>query len=397
MLKIIKIMEKSELIKKVEELNKASYSDAAISRELNISESKARSIRSSLGLPIRNRTYISDDEVLEGVQAGLGYTAIAKKYNTSMSQVRRRVIKLNLTIKNETKEFDEQIKTFIDQGLNIKEISEKLGVRRRDRIWDSIKRLGLFDEFFEKNKEYTPIRNINFEEFKQKHQEGFTDTELSEYFNISIQTVKNYRKKLNLPINIQYNILNIKNFTEEEFQVLYGTILGDTHLDHRSTNVSGSMAHCVQQKEFIEFKHKMLQRFTSDIREKVSIDYRFKNPEYHAYYMYIKSSKALNNLYPKVYKNKVKYINKEMLYKLTGLGIATWYMDDGSNGHYGYIFCTNGFSKEDVQLIQKFFKEKFDINTTIRKDNVIYIKADSKQKFKNLVSPYIIESMKYKL
>ena len=32
MLKIIKIMEKSELIKKVEELNKASYSDAAISR-----------------------------------------------------------------------------------------------------------------------------------------------------------------------------------------------------------------------------------------------------------------------------------------------------------------------------------------------------------------------------
>ena len=86
-----------------------------------------------------------------------------------------------------------------------------------------------------------------------------------------------------------------------------------------------------------------------------------------------------------------------MLYKLTGLGIATWYMDDGSNGHYGYIFCTNGFSKDDVQLIQKFFKEKFDINTTIRKDNVIYIKADSKQKFKNLVSPYIIESMKYKL
>ena len=220
---------------------------------------------------------------------------------------------------------------------------------------------------------------------------------MSEYFNISLTTVKTYRKKLKLPINIQYKILNIKNFTEDEFQVLYGTILGDTHLDHRSTNVSGSMAHCVRQKEFIEFKHKMLQRFTSDIREKKSVDYRFKKPEYYSYYMYIKSSKALNDLYPKVYKNKVKYIDKEMLYKLTGLGIATWYMDDGSNGHSGYIFCTNSFSKEDVQLIQNFFKEKFDINTTIHKDNTIYIKADSKQKFKNLVSPYIIESMKYKL
>ena len=390
-------MKNLELIKKVEELNKASYSDADISRELNISQSKARSIRVSLGLPTRNRTYISDDEVREGVQAGLGYTAIAKKYNTSESQVRRRVAKLHLTVKDETKEFDEQIKTFIDQGLNIKEISEKLGVRRRDRIWDSIKRLGLFDEFFEKNKKYTHIRNINFEEFKQKHQEKFTDTELSEYFNISLATVKTYRKKLKLPINIQHRILNIKNFTEDEFQVLYGTILGDANLNHMSTNVCGSMAHCVRQKEFIEFKHQMLQRFTSDIREKKSIDYRFKNPEYYSYYMYIKSSKALNDLYPKVYKNKVKYINKELLYKLTGLGIATWYMDDGSNGHYGYILCTNSFSKEDLQLIQNFFKEKYDINTTIRKDNTIYIKADSKQKFKNLVSPYIIESMKYKL
>ena len=390
-------MKNLELIKKVEELNKASYSDADISRELNISQSKARSIRVSLGLPTRNRTYISDDEVREGVQAGLGYTAIAKKYNTSESQVRRRVEKLHLTVKDETKEFDEQIKAFIDQGLNIKEISEKLGVKRRDRIWDSIKRLGLFDEFFEKNKKYTHIRNINFEEFKQKHQEKFTDTELSEYFNISLATVKTYRKKLKLPINIQHRILNIKNFTEDEFQVLYGTILGDANLDHRSTNVCGSMAHCVRQKEFIEFKHQMLQRFTSDIREKKSVDYRFKNPEYYSYYMYIKSSKALNDLYPKVYKNKVKYIDKELLYKLTGLGIATWYMDDGSNGHYGYILCTNSFSKEDLQLIQNFFKEKYDINTTIRKDNTIYIKADSKQKFKNLVSPYIIESMKYKL
>ena len=93
-------MKNFELIKKVEELNKASYSDADISRELNISQSKARSIRVSLGLPTRNRTYISDDEVREGVQAGLGYTAIAKKYNTSESQVRRRVVKLHLTIKD---------------------------------------------------------------------------------------------------------------------------------------------------------------------------------------------------------------------------------------------------------------------------------------------------------
>lgn len=390
-------MNRTELIKKVEELNKASISDAQISRQLNVNESMVRTIRLSLQLPVRNRTHITDDEVKQGVEDGLSYTAIARKYHTSEAQVRRRVQKLNLVVITDTQAFDSKIKSFIDQGLNIKEISEKLSVSRRDRIWASVKRLNLFDSFYENNKKLTAICKVNKSEFISKHAEGLTDTELSDFFGISITTVKKYRKKYNLSNNTQYRILNIEDFTEEEFQVLYGTILGDSHLSNRDRNISGSMAHCVQQKEFIEYKHHMLQRFTTNIKEKIVFDKRFKNPEYHTYYMYIRASKALNKLYPKVYCNKVKYINKELLYKLTGLGIATWYMDDGSNEHYGYIFCTNGFSRQDVLLIQQFFKEKFDINTTIRKDNVLYIKADSKQKFKDLVSPYIIESMKYKL
>lgn len=390
-------MEKEELIKKVKELNEASFSDAAISRELGISESRVHTIRTSLGLPVRNRTHITDDEVREGAANGLTYLEIARKYNTSEAQVRRRVEKLGLTVRNRLKEYDAQIKSFVDAGLNIKEISKILGVKRRDCIWDSIKRQGLYDEFFAKNQQYTLIRNVKQKDFEAKHAEGLTDTEFSDYFKICIATVKHYRKKWKLPINIQYRILDIKDFTDDEFQVLYGTALGDTHLSNKEINISGSMVHCVKQKEFIEYKHKILERFTTEVREKTQYDPRFKNPEYHSYYMYIKASKALNKLYPYVYKNQVKYINKEMLYKLNGLGIATWYMDDGSNRHYGYIFCTNCFSKEDLLLIQQFFKEKYDINTTIRKDNVLYIKADSKQKFKDLVSPYIIDSMKYKL
>ena len=109
----------------------------------------------------------------------------------------------------------------------------------------------------------------------------------------------------------------------------------------------------MRQKDFLEFKHTYLKRFTNPVEEHYKYDIRYKNPEYTQCYMYIKGSNALNVLYPKIYNNKIKYVNEELLFRLTGLGIATWYMDDGSNGKYGYVLCTNGFSSEDVLLIQK--------------------------------------------
>lgn len=391
-------MENKTIEQQILELNQKGFSDIAISKELNISESKAGNIRRKLGLPIQNRTHITDEQVIQGVNEGLTVTQIYKKYNTSEAQVRRRLVKLGLTAKNDTKEFDTQIKSLIDQGLNIREISEKLNITRRGRVWDSIKRLGLFDSFLAKNKKMTAFpNNISCEDLKKYSEQGYTDEKLAEHFNTSICSIKKLRKKYKIPINIKYRILDIEEFTEEEFQVLYGTLLGDGHLTNKDRNVTGSIAHCMRQKEFLEFKHSHLQRFTNPVEEHHKYDIRYKNPEYTQCYMYIKGSKALNTLYPKVYNNKIKYVNEQLLFRLTGLGIATWYMDDGSNCKYGYVLCTNGFSSEDVLLIQRFFKEKFDIDTTIRKDNMIYIKAKSKQKFKDLVSPYIIPSMQYKL
>ena len=47
--------------------------------------------------------------------------------------------------------------------------------------------------------------------------------------------------------------------------------------------------------------------------------------------------------------------------------------------------------------IKEFFKTKFDINVSIHKSHTIYIKADSRDKFKNLVKDYIHPDCLYKL
>lgn len=48
-------------------------------------------------------------------------------------------------------------------------------------------------------------------------------------------------------------------------------------------------------------------------------------------------------------------------------------------------------------IIIKFFKEKYNIECTFHSTNIIYIKTSSASIFKELIKPYVIESMNYKL
>lgn len=86
---------------------------------------------------------------------------------------------------------------------------------------------------------------------------------------------------------------------------------------------------------------------------------------------------------------------------LTARGLAYWAQDDGNNAGSGFRIYTLAFSKEDNLLLIKILKDKFDLNCSIhiRKKNFffIYIKSNSMENFKSLVTPYFHESMKNKL
>ena len=57
----------------------------------------------------------------------------------------------------------------------------------------------------------------------------------------------------------------------------------------------------------------------------------------------------------------------------------------------------NCFSISELQKFQYFLLTKFNLKTPLHKDNGIYIRKESANTFKELVFPYIIDSMKYKL
>lgn len=285
----------------------------------------------------------------------------------------------------------------LNSGMSINDIRLKFNFANNSSIINRAKKLGLIDLAYYNSNVFEYDRSVNYNSVIELIKQGFNMHQIAKKINCSTQIVQYIARKYNLKIIPKSRILDIE-FTNDEFQVLYGTILGDTHLSHNSKNIHGSFNHCIKQKELAEFKQQYLNRFTNQVRIVKKYDKRLKVPNYEQYYCYIKASTALNAIYDKIYNNNTKYINKELLYKLDGLGIAIWYMDDGSKPKYGgYLLCTMNFSNSDLNIIQEFFKQKFDINTTVRKDKSLYIKANSKEKFKELIKPYIIPSMMYKL
>ena len=91
---------------------------------------------------------------------------------------------------------------------------------------------------------------------------------------------------------------------------------------------------------------------------------------------------------------------KELLDSLEPMGLAIWYMDDGSNNGKDITLNTHCFSRKEQKIIQALLLNKFGVVSTIVKDRnklKIAIGYHQYQKFIDIVKPFIIESMNYKV
>jgi LAGLIDADG DNA endonuclease family len=79
-------------------------------------------------------------------------------------------------------------------------------------------------------------------------------------------------------------------------------------------------------------------------------------------------------------------------------------MDDGSRnaakGIPQYNFSTHGFSFNDVEVLKKVLTQNFQLTSVIWSDKRkprLYIKPESKPRFRELVGPFILPCFHYKL
>jgi hypothetical protein len=92
---------------------------------------------------------------------------------------------------------------------------------------------------------------------------------------------------------------------------------------------------------------------------------------------------------------------------LTPIGLAHWIMDDGYKNGRGVVLCTDSFTLSEVNLLIDVLKSNFGLDAKIynrrQKDKPlcwrISIKGDydNMDKLKEIVLPYFVPSMHYKL
>lgn len=298
------------------------------------------------------------------------------------------------------KNFDEQLFISLwEKGLSdcdiacIMDFSDiTIGNRRR--------KLGL-----KPNKKEHDFSEPDLETFKVKCEELQTDSAVARFFKMKTEKVKKLRKKYNIEIrNYNANPEIIPTHLQEE--LIFGTLLGDGYCKMDDTDKEASLIfnHSVKQKEYVLYKYSFLNNFPGRTYYFKRTPHTKTGVEYETYSASFYTNKTFTKFRKMFYdEDGNKHIPLEYLDDLyTPFAMAIHFMDDGTcikatkGNSVNFNISTCGFPKDEVLKFMEFLKNKYDINTSITEANRIYIKADSKSKFLNLISPYKCESMDYK-
>lgn len=326
---------------------------------------------------------------IELYQKGMEDAEISKILGVSKTKVQQYRKSLNLKSQTDRLREENQSKFIVlyNQGKTDSEIARLLKVNHVTiRNW----RIALINK--ESNFQYK--RKFDTDKFLELYEEGMNYAKIAKELNVSDSAIQEYASSLGLTPNT-YN-KDVPSY--EQQQIFIGSILGDMSLKmpKNAVHASGDFAHSLKQENYCKYLEEKLKNFCSKGIYKTQYDKR-TDKYYHSYYVYLKASEYLTTLYHQFYPNGVKIVPKDLLYQLDGLGVAIWFMDDGCKDGNTYRLATNCFSQEDLELIVKFFKDKFDIVATIHSTHVIRIATKSAESFRNLIIDFIHPDCLYKV
>ena len=230
-----------------------------------------------------------------------------------------------------------------------------------------------------------------------------SDEEIAKIIGCSKYTVKGFRLKCTkIDSKYRHKIwFSQENLilTDLQKQFIYGSLLGDLSIrkDPNGQNARLCLVHCAKQKNLFMEKVRILDIFMGNYKN-VNTEDRRTNKIYYQIRGNSKAHPEFTNIYNILYINNVKTITSEFLNLITHpIALAYWFMDDGTNRG---TFATNCFSEKEVDLLIEWLKNKWNITCTKQKNLsnfVIHIAQKSRKDFEDLIYPYVIPSMYYKL
>lgn len=236
--------------------------------------------------------------------------------------------------------------------------------------------------------------------------ENKTDKEIASLFSISAFSVWNLRKKYGIHgINARYRKQMINPqipITSRQMEIILGSLLGDCCIKGKARSAYLSISHTIKHKEYVDWLYNELKSICLSFPKQY-----ISKGKYITYWFITESREDLKDLRNKIY-TPTKRVSEWWINQITPLGLAIWFMDDGSmtyvnKSKYMYSFATNSFTEEENYMLAKMLKTKFDLNVDVKPCNKktgmqynLFISDDSFDKFTHIISPYILSCMKYK-
>ena len=198
-----------------------------------------------------------------------------------------------------------------------------------------------------------------------------------------------------------------ESFPYEIKQLILGSLLGDASINANDKDGGYRCVHFSQsdkQIAYFNYKKNLLGKYALGERTRTS-GYGSLMHEMHTT-TNLELNKFLNE---HCMKNRKKFVTQEWCNELDPMGLAFWYMDDGSISNRDNDRCgcriyisTNGFSLQENETLANMLRDRFGIEATIGdketyKGYTLILDVKNTERFCSLIAPYVCDSMKYKL
>jgi hypothetical protein len=194
-------------------------------------------------------------------------------------------------------------------------------------------------------------------------------------------------------------------YTKKQLSIIIASWLGDGYITKyipKRKNAYLEISHGERQFGYLQWKMDLFKQFGFFVNGPYQVKRTVR-------VINVIDKNLFNTLRGTFYNQGKRKLKLKWLKKLDALGLAIWFMDDGSltkrgNSYYSSLH-TNSFRKKDVEKIIKFFSKYWKVNGKLRvvkgknRNETYFITFNRLEtnKLFDIIEPYIYKDLLYKV
>ena len=183
----------------------------------------------------------------------------------------------------------------------------------------------------------------------------------------------------------------VGSLSEVQREIVVGSLLGDGAMRCK-TNALLEINHSSRQRAYVDWKYRQLADL---VRTPPRV--RKGNGGRIAYRFVTRSLEQLTPYFHLFYGSGKKRVPE---LELTQLTLAVWFMDDGSRSRSSVYLNTQQYDLASQERLLRLLRTQWGIEATLNRDKTYYrirISVGAMRRFTELVGPYLLPELRYKL